>query len=61
MFKEIKHINLLKFKTQDSEGSTIVFPKNTLEVSKLLKLCTKNMIEVVPIGGNTNRVKVHFK
>lgn len=61
MFKEIKHINLLKFETQNSKGSTIVFPKNTLEVSKLLKLCTKNMIEVVPIGGNTNRVKGTFQ
>lgn len=61
MLKEIKHINLLKLKTQNNNGSTIVFPKNTLEVSKLLKLCNKRKIEVVPIGGNTNRVKGTFQ
>ena len=61
MLKEIKHINLLKLETQNSNGSTFVFPKNTLEVSKLLKLCNKRKIEVVPIGGNTNRVKGTFQ
>ena len=61
MLKEIKHINLLKLDTQNSNGSTIVFPKNTLEVSKLLKLCNKRKIEVIPIGGNTNRVKGTFQ
>ena len=61
MLKEIKHINLLKLETQNSNGSTFVFPKNTLEVSKLLKLCNKRKIEVVPIGGNTNRVRGTFQ
>ena len=61
MLKEIKHINLLKLETQNSNGSTFVFPKNTHEVSKLLKLCNKRKIEVVPIGGNTNRVKGTFQ
>ena len=61
MLKEIKHINLLKLKTHNNNGSTIVFPKNTLEVSELLKLCNKRKIEVVPIGGNTNRVKGTFQ
>ncbi len=61
MLKEIKHINLLKLDTQNSNGSTIVFPKNTHEVSKLLKLCNKRKIEVIPIGGNTNRVKGTFQ
>ena len=61
MLKEIKHINLLKLETQNSNGTTFVFPKNTLEVSKLLKLCNKRKIEVVPIGGNTNRVKGTFQ
>ena len=61
MLKEIKHINLLKLETQNSNVSTFVFPKNTLEVSKLLKLCNKRKIEVVPIGGNTNRVKGTFQ
>ncbi|MAV83080.1 MAG: hypothetical protein CMI90_06430 [Pelagibacteraceae bacterium] len=37
-------------------GSTTLCPKNTKEVSIVLKICHINNIEVIPIGGNTNRV-----
>ena len=32
----------------------LVFPKNRNEISKILKLCFKNNIKVVPQGGNTS-------
>ena len=34
----------------------IAFPKNTIEVSKLVIYARKNKFEILPIGGETNRV-----
>ena len=61
MLKGIKYINSLKLRTKFSNGSTIIYPKNTIEMSKLLKLCSKMKIQVIPIGGNTNRVQGTFQ
>ena len=37
-------------------SSTILKPKTTQEVSKILKWCWENRIAVVPQGGNTGLV-----
>ena len=34
----------------------IAYPKNTKDVSKLLKFCYQKKINVIPLGGETNRV-----
>ena len=34
----------------------IAFPKNTIEVSKLVIYARKNKFDILPIGGETNRV-----
>ncbi len=43
-------------KTFKRGDQIIAFPKNTLEVSKLLKFARKYNYEILPIGGETNRV-----
>tara|TARA_Y100000768_G_scaffold373536_1_gene342279 strand:- start:133 stop:1395 length:1263 start_codon:yes stop_codon:yes gene_type:complete len=43
-------------KIVEIDNRIISYPKNTEEVSKLLKFCSKNKINVIPIGGETNRV-----
>ena len=52
-----KIIDTLKLESKIYQGSIIIYPKNTIEVSKLLKACNKKNIGIIPIGGNTNRVK----
>jgi FAD/FMN-containing dehydrogenase len=40
-------------KVYEPNPSAIAFPKSTLEVQKLIKLCNENKIPVVPSGGRT--------
>ena len=40
----------------ESHCSVVVKPNNTKEVSNTVKLCAKNKIPIVPLGGNTGLV-----
>ena len=43
-------------KTRRRGGIITAFPKNSLEVSKLVKFSNKYKFHILPIGGETNRV-----
>ena len=43
-------------KTIRRGGQITAFPKNSLEVSKLVKFSRKYRFHILPIGGETNRV-----
>ena len=44
-------------KTKIIENRLLAFPKNTKEISKLMSFAFKNGINVIPLGGETNRVE----
>lgn len=44
-------------KTKIIENRLLAFPKNTKEISKLMSFAFKNDINVIPLGGETNRVE----
>jgi len=44
-------------KTKIIKNRLLAFPKNTKEISKLMSLAFKNDINVIPLGGETNRVE----
>lgn len=43
-------------KTQSMPPDVVVFPKNTSEVAKLLKIANENKIPIIPRGSATNQV-----
>jgi len=46
----------LPIKSIMQNNRSIAYPKNTNDVSKLLKFCYQKKINVIPLGGETNRV-----
>ena len=45
------------FKVIQKDNELKAIPQNTKEVSTIMKFCNKKKINIIPLGGETNRVE----